>query len=76
MKYFKILIIETVLFDNMQKTDQKIRSYNLYRLKSINKHRLKRNEVLKYLGGKCVYCGNNDLEVLEGDHINQDRKSW
>jgi 5-methylcytosine-specific restriction endonuclease McrA len=29
-----------------------------------------RQELIKKLGGKCVLCGENDLEKLEFDHIN------
>lgn len=30
----------------------------------------RRTEVIKFFGGKCVACGNNDIRVLQIDHIN------
>jgi len=60
----------------LEKTQRSINSYSLYRLGDQTRRRAKRNKVLEYLGGKCVNCGNTDLEVLEGDHLNQDRKLW
>jgi hypothetical protein len=35
-------------------------------------YRKERNEVIKLLGGKCVCCGENQLEFLAIDHINND----
>lgn len=59
----------------LEKTQKIIQTYNEYLLRNKSHYVSKRARALKHLGGKCVNCGNDDLEVLEGDHLYNNRKS-